>query len=260
MSGLSAAEFTCVRKAGFEPVGQVMGNVVQDFRWWHREGDGEGPGHAPLHSRVARYATALQAGRRVCVNRMTAECAALRGDGVVAVRVRVAPCPGTKQALQFTALGAAVQAGASVHLAAPFTAHVSGQDFAKLIMAGWVPAGVVFGVAACWRSWPAGAAPRRRGDGNRELAAWADAVATACWDARDCLLADAKRIGGDGVVLARAERRVSVRKHGPWGAVPGHCVAEFTFTGTVIADFASGRRPSGPVLPVMGLHVPATGA
>jgi hypothetical protein len=39
------------------------------------------------------YADALHAGRKVSVARMSAECAALGGDGVVAVRAGLSPCP-----------------------------------------------------------------------------------------------------------------------------------------------------------------------
>ena len=88
--------------------------------------------------------------RRTAVERMTAQCAELGGDGVVGLRVsRGSFLLGGQE---FMALGTAVRArGAEDGPAradfAPFTSDLSGQDFAKLIMAGWVPVGLVLGVA-----------------------------------------------------------------------------------------------------------------
>jgi hypothetical protein len=74
------------------------------------------------------------------VARMSAECAAL--GGVVAVRAGLSPCPWDGRAVAFTAYGVAVRARGNVRAPAPFTAHLSGPDFARLILNGWVPAGI----------------------------------------------------------------------------------------------------------------------
>jgi uncharacterized protein YbjQ (UPF0145 family) len=251
-----------LRAAGFEPVGQVMGNAVLNFAWWNEEA---GPirRFRPLYPqrfnglrlapRMSAYADLLYGGRRAAVDRMVAHCAALGGDGVVGVHMEVAPYPGDERAQQFTALGTAVRAAGNIRPAAPFASHLSAPDFTKLISAGWVPASIVFGVAVCEGSWSASSAPRRWGDVNRELRAWTDAITRARAEARDVLAADAARVGGDGVLFADADLQAGVHTYGPRGTGGGYCVAEATFAGTVIAAFGRTASPHPRVIPVAEL-------
>ena len=78
---------------------------------------------------------AMYQARRTAVDRMTAECAALGGHGVVGVRLSRGPF--TLGGLEFTAIGTAVRAtGVPAGPRVPFTSGVSGQDFARLITGG----------------------------------------------------------------------------------------------------------------------------
>jgi hypothetical protein len=91
------------------------------------------------------------------MERMRAEAAQVGGDGVVAVRLTVAPFEGI--GTEFRAIGTAVRADGDVHPARPFTSDLSGQEFAQLIAAGWVPAALLLGIAVMvrhddWRSQP----------------------------------------------------------------------------------------------------------
>ena len=87
----------------------------------------------------------LYEARRRAIGRMSAECAALGGHGVVGVSLELGPFPGG--AVEFKAIGTAVRAPGGVRLKAPFTSDVSGQEFAKLIMAGVVPVSLVLGIS-----------------------------------------------------------------------------------------------------------------
>jgi Putative heavy-metal-binding len=101
-AGPDAAEVACLREAGFQPVGRVTGCAVLNFAWWNH--DISSPG-TQLRSRYPReynldlgrrseaYARLLYQGRRAAAERMAAQCAALGGDGVVGIRVDVAPYP-----------------------------------------------------------------------------------------------------------------------------------------------------------------------
>jgi uncharacterized protein YbjQ (UPF0145 family) len=255
-SGLSTGDFACLRTAGFRPVGQVMGNAVLNFAWWHEEVGPHRRLRPPyprelngltLRPRMRAYADLLYQGRRTSIERMAAECAALGGDGVVAVGTRVMPYPGDKRARQFTALGTAVRAAGEIRAPAPFTAHLTAQDFTQLIMAGWVPASIAVGIGVSERKWSAGAAPRRLGDDNRELRAWTDAIATARAQARDRMRADASRAGGEEIVLATADHTAGVHTFGPRGMGGGYCIVEATFIGTVVAAFRPSRPQPRPV-------------
>jgi hypothetical protein len=155
--------------------------------------------------------------------------------------------PGDKRARQFTALGTAVRAVGETRAPAPFTAHLTAQDFTQLIAAGWVPASIAVGIGVCERRWSAGAAPRRLGDDNRELGAWTAAIATARARARDRMRGDASRAGGEEIVLASADLTAGVHTFGPRGAGGGYCIAEATFVGTVVAAFRPSRLQPRPV-------------
>ncbi|WP_242553756.1 heavy metal-binding domain-containing protein, partial [Streptomyces beijiangensis] len=91
----------------------------------------------------------MYAARRLALTRAVAECRALGGDGIVGVKLRIGEFPAG--GLEFTALGTAVRAHSRIRPRQPFTSHLSGQDFAKLIHAGWVPTGLAFGIAVASR-------------------------------------------------------------------------------------------------------------
>jgi uncharacterized protein YbjQ (UPF0145 family) len=156
------------------------------------------------------------------------------------------PTPGDRRARQFTATGTAVRAAGTLHVASPFLAALTVQDFGRLVRAGWISAGLAVGVACTWGSWSSAAAPRRRDDGNRELEQWTDAVALAREQARGTMQADAARTGADGVVLATMDTCATGHNMGPWRAAGGYCVAEATLIGTAITQFSTpaGTQPS----------------
>ncbi len=275
-SSLTSSEFAAIRSVGFEPVGQVFGAAVfgiaygdgygcpkitassreavearpssqlpeRDDRRPEQRGQGPEPdGQGPLGPLVR----AMDQARRTAVERMTAQCAELGGDGVVGLRVsRGSFLLGGQE---FMALGTAVRArGAEGGRArcefAPFTSDLSGQDFAKLIMAGWVPVGLVLGVAigACHDDWQT-TRQTRRWSGNREVAGWTDVVNRARRDAGHRLEADVQRLGGEGAVVASMPLRVSVRDCPAQVGRRDH-VIEASVLGTAVARFA--RADQGP--------------
>jgi uncharacterized protein YbjQ (UPF0145 family) len=274
-SSLTSGEFAAIRSAGFEPVGQVFGAAVFGVAYGdgyscprisassaeavqaassdqHAERDGREPERdddGPLGPLVR----AMDQARRTAVERMTAECAELGGDGVVGLRVsRGSYLLGGQE---FSAVGTAVRArgagsGGATEAArgepAPFTSDLSGQDFAKLIMAGWVPTGLVLGVAigACHDDWQT-TRQTRRWSGNREVVGWTDVVNQSRRDARDRLGRDIQRLGAEGAVIARMQLRVTVRD---CPAQPGRRdhIVEASILGTAVARFArAGQGPRG---------------
>jgi hypothetical protein len=69
----------------------------------------------------------------------------LGGHGVVGMRLSQGLF--SFGGLEFTAIGTAVRAPGAAYAQEPFTCDLSGQDFAKLIMAGWAPAGPALGIS-----------------------------------------------------------------------------------------------------------------
>ena len=267
-SALTADEFAAIRAAGFEPVGQVFGAAVYSAGSVSGYGCPGAPGPSGNGS-PPRSATqvsgrggagsfgplvqTMNQARHTAVGRMITECAELGGHGVVGVRVSrgTFPLGGT----QFTVIGTAVRAPGAAHgQSAPFTSDVSGQDFAKLIMAGWVPVGLVLGISIGSRHDDRDTARQARwGSGNAEVASWTDLVSQSRHDARRQLESDVRRLGAEGVVIAAMQMRV--RQRDCPAAVGRHDhIVEATFIGTAVARFSrAGQRHDGPALAIMSL-------
>jgi uncharacterized protein YbjQ (UPF0145 family) len=248
-SSLTSGEFAAIRSAGFEPVGQVFGAAV------YAAGASSGSS-CPTAGGSGSFGPLVQAmyqARHTAIGRMATECARLGGHGVVGVRLSRGPFP--LGGLEFTAIGTAVRApGAAYGRLEPFTCDLSGQDFAKLITAGWVPAGLALGVwigsrhddrttvrQLRWRS------------GNTEVAGWTELVSQVRQEARRQLENDVKRLGAEGVVIAAMQLEES-KQNCPVAVGRRDHLVEATLIGTAVARFScAGRCHSGPALAVMPL-------
>jgi uncharacterized protein YbjQ (UPF0145 family) len=274
-SALSTDEFAAIKSVGFEPVGQVLGAAVYNIgfaggdvcpTFGSRE-DGGGIGFGGPRYRPAVYTTvsgagsasafgplvnALYAARRRAIGRMTAECAELGGHGVVGVSLTIGPFP--EGGLEFRALGTAIRAPGGVRLPQPFTSDVSGQEFAKLIMAGAVPVSLVLGISIGVRhdDW-LNQGQARWTAGNVEVDGYTELVNRTRRDARNELMLDVSRVSGEGVVIKHTELRISEQECRGVGHSGGKDYrAEVSMIGTAITGFARdrrvGQRPSVAVL------------
>src|SRR6187455_1677124 len=153
-SALTSDEFAAIRSVGFEPAGQVLGACVYNIGYtggyscpgaWGTWGYGQvTPTRTTtqVSSRAgwgsfAPLVQAMYEARHKALDRMTAECEELGGHGVVGVRLTIG-APGVGPVSTWQHRGS--------HRKRPFTSDLSGQDFAKLIMKGWVPAGLALGI------------------------------------------------------------------------------------------------------------------
>jgi uncharacterized protein YbjQ (UPF0145 family) len=198
------------------------------------------PGTPPGGGSLASFGPLVQAmyeARRVAIDRMAGQCADLGGHGVVGVRLTQGEF--RLGGLEFTAIGTAVRArGAAGSSAAPFTSDLSGQDFAKLVMAGWVPAGLVLGIAVGARHDDRATTRQARWTaGNVEVAGWTELVSGCRHEARRALDADVRGLGADGVVIASMRLRVHARDCPVTVGRHDH-VVEATLVGTAIAAFS----------------------
>jgi uncharacterized protein YbjQ (UPF0145 family) len=267
-SALSADEFTAIRSVGFEPVGQVLGAAVYNIGYtggfgcpggWAGYGGYvtpyrsvtavSGQGSSGSFSPMVR--TLYQA-RRQAIGRMEAECAELGGHGVVGVLLSIGGFPAG--GLEFKAIGTAVRAPGGVSLRRPFTSDLSGQDFAKLIMAGWVPVGLALGISVGARhdDWLT-VNQTRWTSGNAEVTGYTELVNMTRHDARIQLEREVAKLGADGVVVRTMEMRIREREC-PMQEHRRDHIAEATIIGTATARFGrSGRdrdrqRPSLAIL------------
>lgn len=252
-SNLSVDEFAAVRSAGFEPVGQVMGATVDTIvrpryadcglrgRWGGQPMTTAGLGGAARGSGYRQVTEALLAARRRAAHRLTQECAALGGDGVVGVRLSITEVPGTLPAFAFTVMGTAVRARGRVHPRAPFLSDLSGQDFARLLQAGWVPCGLVFGVAIGVRHDDYQTVQARWSWGNTEVTGYTQLVEQTRADVRRRIADDVARHGGAGLVVQQMTLRVRELECPSSEGARDH-VAEATLIGTAVTPL----RPGGP--------------
>ena len=260
-SALTSEEYAAVKGAGFEPVGQVLGTTVCGVGY---EGLGGCPGAwkvvdgkrvpssrwVPSLSQTAR---AIQAARRLALSRAVAECGALGGDGIVGVEL----CGDRfgEGFMEYTVRGTAVRARSRIRPHRPFTSHLRGQDFAKLLYSGWVPTGLAFGVALETRhdDWRTSRRTAWTAD-TQEVDGYTQLLGHVRREARKQLTLDAARHGGDGMVVDDVELTVSESECPTYGYTRDY-IAEAVFVGTSIARFGRSERSAGPTpLTIMRLE------
>ena len=276
-SALTTDEFTAIRSTGFEPAGQVLGACVYSIGYtggyacpgaWGTWGYGAPVRTTTQVSSRGGYGSfgplvkALYEARRKALDRMTAECEELGGHGVVGVRLTIGPFPAG--GLEFKAIGTAIRApgvgpvstwgSRRGHRHRPFTSDLSGQDFSKLIMKGWVPAGLALGISIGSRhdDWLT-VGQTRWGAGNAEVTGYTELVNDARHDARQQLARDVTRLGGEGVVIADMDMKVRERECPVSEGRRDHIV-EATTIGTAIVRFTrQEQRQTRPTLAIMSL-------
>lgn len=254
-SDLSVQEFTTLRSVGFEPVGQVMGTSVMKFGYAGYGGCGAypsaysnrrrsgaprvaGTGQSTSSSWVGfkPLVTALYDIRRRALSRLTHECIALGGDGVVGVRLRMRALPGVSDAMEYEAIGTAVRGTGSRHTGQPFTSDLSGQEVAKLLLSGWVPCGVVLGVAVGVRHDDFATQRARRSWSNVEIPGYTQLVQQTRAQVRHEIHENVVRIGGQGLVTRPMRLSIREQECRNSDGYRDH-IAEATMVGTAVVPF-----------------------
>jgi hypothetical protein len=274
-SALSTGEFAAIGSVGFEPVGQVMGSAVfhigrSSTYWSYHDcqfpwaGYGSSYGNtdnAPLAVSGAGAPSAdlvavFDRARRTALGRMSAECQALGGDGVVAAALTMAPFIAQPNCLEFQVIGTAVRARGSSRPKQPFTSHLDGQGFAKLLGAGWVPVELLVGMSIGVRHDDYRTRSQTYSWGNVEVSGWSELVHGVRSDARWQLQLQGAKQGGDGIIMADSALRVwkesCSRARNSGSSEQEDHVAESTMVGTTIARFRARQQPPR-TLPVMPL-------
>jgi uncharacterized protein YbjQ (UPF0145 family) len=152
-----------MHSVGFDPVGEVMGCIVQNIGWsgWGGcgvfYGGGMGMRSVPTvtsgmgggYGGFAPYVNALYAGWDTAMHRMLLEAQAMGADGVVGVQWTRTRMEGGAQ--EFVVRGTGVRARTPVRPAFMFSTDLSGGDVAKLMHAGWAPTQLVWGISVSIR-------------------------------------------------------------------------------------------------------------
>lgn len=254
-SALSTQEFNAIKGVGFDPVGQVLGTAVYQIGYQGGYGcSGAWSGYlgqnmstdvssrawAPFSGLVQTMYTA----RRTALARAVAECTALGGDGIVGASLKVRRF--VTGGMEFTAIGTAVRARGNVRPRRPFTSHVTGQEFAKLVHAGYVPTGLALGISIASRHDDFRTrASLSRWAGNQEVPGYTQLINNARHDARNQLMKDARQHGGDGVVVDEIDLNIGERECPSYEGARDH-IAEAFLLGTSIARFDRSKRDPAP--------------
>lgn len=260
-----------VQSVGFDPVGEVMGCIVQHIGWAGFGGcgywgggagmlggfSGYGLSSGPVTSSgragfvgYGPYVDALYHGYGTALARMTEEAAAIGADGIVGVRLSVSDLGNDNR--EFVALGSAVRARSRHRPARVFSTDLAGQDVAKLLQAGWVPCALVYGISVAirhddWRtqrqsSW---------GAGNTEVSGYTELVAHVRADARYRFDQEARSTGAQGAIVS--SMRLHIRGIEPSENHRDH-VAESTVFGTALASFHQGATAPTRSLTILPLR------
>lgn len=272
-SALSTAEFTAIRSVGFMPVGQSFGAAVFSIKNVGSYGCAtyrsrpERPSERFASSsqnrqRAARTVVsgsrganafrpfrplvqALYKARRTAIDRMVAECDALGAHGVVGVRLDVEPFPGG--GLEFRALGTAIKAPGGPPIQPPFTCELSGQEFTKLLLSGWMPVAIVLGISVGVRHDDDRTAAESTGRTwwNTEVSGHTELLNQTRRDAADQLRRDVLKHHASGVVTREMELRVEEYECMGLEGAKDH-MAEATIVGTAITRFDQDQARSSP--------------
>jgi uncharacterized protein YbjQ (UPF0145 family) len=280
-SALSVQEFAAIRSVGFSPVGQVLGSAVYNVGWsysgcgyyggygYSRYGGGGGFNSggfsgmgmggmggawspAPVVD-VPAVRQLLEQARHRAVERMRVEAAGLGGDGVVGVRLSVGSFYGN--GLEFMAIGTAVRADGAKRPKQPFTSDLSGQDFAKLIRAGWVPVDLVQGVGAVIRHDDWAQRMQQSSWMNQEMVGSTQLVTAARAAARDSIAADAAKRGAHTIVLQSMQLNIFETRCAYGGEdAHDHLVDAFLW-GTAIVPLNKSAKPAPMPAPLAMLRL-----
>jgi len=270
-SFLSVAGAVAAGSVGIRPLGEVMGTAVVQIGWRGWAGCGawvssssvwSNPGaDAPPTSFAGfkPYTDAVRGGFRVALDRLRAEAVALGADGIVGVKLTSghlgggsmnAESMGTMR--EFLALGSAIRVDGDVRPRVPFVTDLSGSDTAKLMLSGWVPSSLAFGLAVAIRHDDYRTAVQTsRWMGNTEIDGYTQLVQHVRARARADFAQRLTTAECDGALLSANAVNI-------WSMEPaeGHTdhVAEAFVMGSSIARFASTAVGAPSALSIMPLR------
>jgi uncharacterized protein YbjQ (UPF0145 family) len=244
-----------IASVGLDPVGEVMGCIVEQIGWagWGGCGafypagfgrmmmapptitSGQGGGYGGF----APYVDALYRGYDTAMHRMLLEAQALGADGVVGITATRERLLDGQGAQEFVARGTAVRARSKSRPKSLFSTDLSGGDVAKLMHAGWAPTELVWGISVAIRhdDYYTRAAARSWSTQNIEIPGYTELVTFARADARERFEQRAGRQGTDAATVSDMSLHV-------WQIEPsdGHVdhVAEAIVVGNSLVKFHKG--------------------
>ena len=232
-----------VKKAGFEPLGLVIGSSIYHV--------GYQQGLYTQNMEMGVLSQAMYQARELAMSRMEAEADVLGADGIVGVRLEVGRYEWGESLAEFIAVGTAVrsrdgQSHRTVHNK-PFTSDLSGQDFYVLRTMGYRPVGLVMGSCVYHVAHLGFRQAWKTMNQNIEMPNFTQAL----YDARELAMArmqwEASQLGAEGVVGVN----VKEQSHG-WES---HIIEYFSVGTAIVAATPLVDDSPGLPAPAMTLYV-----
>lgn len=251
---LSVPSAASAKVVGLDPVGEVMGCIVQHvgFQGWAGCGywmPGQNSMRTTQFGSYRPYVDAVRHGYDTALRRLSDEAKLLGADGVIDIRLTVSTLG--RDNYEFVALGSAVRLGDQrsgrgtlpVALPTPFLTELAGADVAKLMLAGWMPTNIVYGIALAIRhdDWQTYSQTQRWV--NAEVTGFTELSNNVRHQARRVVTSQAAEKGAGGALITSSSMRI-------WEQEPseGHRdhLAECRMFGTSILRFPRPGTKAGP--------------
>ncbi len=261
---LSIPGATGIDSVGFYPASEVMGAIVLNTAGAIMPScgmayQGFGMGGAPMYgsSRTLNngigmvgssygytpYVDVINSGWTGAISRMMLEAAQVKADGVLDIRLSQNQLG--SGAVEFVAMGTAVRSIGRNHLSKPFSTHLGGGDFSKLMRSGYAPVTILVEVSVSVRhddmatySQASMFAP------NTEVTGFTDLVTSGRNNARERLRRAVSSAGAQGAIIDSLTMHVFENE--PYENHRDH-IAEVKAVGTSITTFKTAERTSRPL-------------
>ncbi len=235
-SDLSVDELVCLEDIGVEPLGLVLGSSIYHV--------GLQVSQYGQNMEMTVLSQAMYGARSLAIGRMEAEAATLEADGIVGVRLTIAQYEWGPDLLEVLAIGTAVRTrDREKHMrpqhGRPFSSDLSGQDFWKLVQAGYRPVRLAMGTCVYHVAHQTFRQTWGKAFRNAEMENFTQATYEARELAMGRMEGEAQQAGGAGIVGVRIEEK-------SWGW--GSHIIEFFAIGTAVVRVEAPRRALTPTM------------
>jgi uncharacterized protein YbjQ (UPF0145 family) len=242
-SDLSVGEFLLVKKAGFDPLGLVIGSSIYHIGYQQAA--------YTQNMELTVLSQAMYHARELAMSRMEAEADVLGADGIVGVRLEVTRYEWGESLAEFMAVGTAVRSrdGQShrTNQGKPFTSDLSGQDFYVLRTMGFRPVGLVMGSCVYHVAHLTMRQAWKTMGQNVEMANFTQALYDSRELAMERMQHEATRLGAEGVVGVN----VREQSHG-WES---HIIEYFSVGTAIVAGAPAVDDLTALAAPTLSLNV-----